>query len=335
MVECRVIGHNRAMKHRPLSTVPASDPPRATAFLWLLVGFFAALMLVALPAHSERDQTAIKTAATLQIQAAAATTFQTPEERIEVRLGDKRLVLPDCVDDFGISFPFNDRTTTQIDCADPEWRGFVQIRLGSGVDVFRYNIPLRAGETLKRSHVTRHTVSGSVPASNPIVVLEDALGLALVQAVTTDEVLLESHFSGSGTVEQASSSTEAPEAGGWVATQIIPRGSRLSEKSFTWDTIEGRIPTDLIPAGAEFAMFEATRNIMPGDKLRLSAVKMAPSVRKNEEIEIKLVRGALTVTNVVRVDRDATVGETIDVINTESGRILKARVVGIGQVELL
>ena len=323
------------MKPHPLSTVPASDPPRATAIVWILGWCLGALALVSLPAHSERDQTAIKAAATLQIQAAAAAAFQTPEERIEVRLGDKRLVLPDCVDDFGISFPFDDRATTQIDCMDPKWRGFVQFRLGSGVDVFRYNIPLRAGETLKRSHVTRHTVSRSVAASNLIVVLEDALGLALVQAVTADEVLLESHFSGSDTVTQSFYSAEATEVGGWVATQIIPRGSRLSKKSFTWDTLEGRIPTDLIPAGAEFAMFEATRNIMPGDKLRLSAVKMAPSVRKNEEIEIKLVRGALTVTNVVRVDRDATVGETIDVINTESGRILKARVVGIGQVELL
>ena len=323
------------MKPHPLSTAPTSDPPRATAILWVLWWCLGALALVSLPAHSERDQTAIKAAATLQIQAAAAAAFQTPEERIEVRLGDKRLVLPDCLDDFGISFPFNDRATTQIDCVDPEWRGFVQIRLGSGVDVFRYNTALAAGERLKRSHVTRHTVSESIVASNPIVVLEDALGLALMQAVTTDAVLLESHFSGSDTVKQSISSAEAPEVGGWVATQIIPRGSRLSENSFTWDTIEGRIPTDLIPASAEFAMFEATRNIMPGDKLRLSAVKMAPSVRKNDEIEIKLVRGALTVTNVVRVGRDATIGESIDVINTESGRVLKARVVGIGQVELL
>ena len=323
------------MKPQPLNTVPASDPPRATAILWVLWWCLGALALVSLPAYSERDQTVIKAAATLQIQAAAAAAFQTPEERIEVRLGDKRLVLPDCLDDFGISFPFNDRVTTQMDCMDPEWRGFVQIRLGSGVDVFRYNTALAAGERLKRSHVTRHTVSESIVASNPIVVLEDALGLALVQAMTIDEVLLESHFSGSGTLEQTSSSVKAPEAGGWVATQIIPRGSRLSENSFTWDTIEGRIPTDLIPASAEFAMFEATRNIMPGEKLRLSAVKMAPSVRKNEEIEIKLVRGALTVTNVVRVSRDATIGESIDVINTESGRVLKARVVGIGQVELL
>ena len=323
------------MKPHPLSTVPASDPPRATAIVWILGWCLGALALVSLPAHSERDQTAIKAATTLQIQAAAAAAFQTPEERIEVRLGDKRLVLPDCLDDFGISFPFNDRVTTQIDCMDPEWRGFVQIRLGNGVDVFRYNTALAAGERLKRSHVNRHTVSERVAASNLIVVLEDALGLALMQPVTTDEILLESHFSGPGTLEQPLSSVEVTEVGGWVATQIIPRGSRLSEKSFAWDTIEGRIPTDLIPANVEFAMFEATRDIMTGDILRLSAVKMAPSVRKNEEIEIKLVRGALTVTNVVRVSRDATIGESIDVINTESGRILKARVVGIGQVELL
>ena len=152
----------------------------------------------------------------LAAEAAAAAAFQTPEESIEVRLGDKRLVLPDCLDDFGISFPFNDRVTTQMDCMDPKWRGFVQIRLGSGVDVFRYNIALRAGETLKRSHVTRHTVSGSVAASNPIVVLEDVLGLALVQAVTIDEVLLESHFSGSGTLEQTSSSVRPRKLGaGW------------------------------------------------------------------------------------------------------------------------
>jgi len=99
--------------------------------------------------------------------------------------------------------------------------------------------------------------------------------------------------------------------------------------------LEGRIPTDLVPRDTEFAMYEALKDIMPGDTLRRSAVKMAPSVRKNEEIEVSLVRGALTVTNVVRVSRDATIGESIDVVNVESGRILKARVVGISQVELL
>ena len=125
------------------------------------------------------------------------------------------------------------------------------------------------------------------------------------------------------------------EVGAWVATKVIPRGNRLDRETFSWEIIEGRAPTDLIHSGADFAMLEALRDIMPGDKLRRSAVKMAPAVRKNEEIQVSIVRGALTVTNLVRISRDATIGESIDVVNVESGRPLKARVTGIGQVEIL
>ena len=62
---------------------------------------------------------------------------------------------------------------------------------------------------------------------------------------------------------------------------------------------------------------------------------MAPAVRKNEEVKVLIVRGALRVTNLVRISRDATIGESIDVMNVESGIPLKARVTGIGRVEIL
>ena len=305
---------------------------------WLMrrcLGLFTAAFLSASTlAIAERDQSAIKASATAQIQEAAAIAFQTSAGSVEVRLGDKRLVLPDCTHEFDVSFPFNDRATTQLDCNDPSWRGFVQIRLGSGIGVFRYAMALEKGELLKRSHVSRHVTTSDVLETKPIVVLDDVLDRPIGQSVQAGEVVLESHFSGFLTGNEATSPV-AKEQGAWVARQIIPRGNRLSPDSFTWELIEGRVPTDLVPATAEFAMLEALRDIMPGDNLRRSAVKMAPSVRKNEEIEVSLVRGALTVTNVVRVSRDATIGESIDVVNIESGRILKARVVGIGQVELL
>ena len=78
------------------------------------------------------------------------------------------------------------------------------------------------------------------------------------------------------------------------------------------------------PFRGRFRHVEALRDIMPGDKLRRSAVKIAPAVRKNEEIQVSIVRGALTVTNMVRISRDATIGESIDVVNVESGEPLKA-----------
>jgi flagella basal body P-ring formation protein FlgA len=74
---------------------------------------------------------------------------------------------------------------------------------------------------------------------------------------------------------------------------------------------------------------------MPGEVLRQSAVKLAAAVKKGQELPITIVKGALTVTNTVRVLQDAAIGDAIDAINVESGRNVKVKVVGIGQVELM
>ena len=275
----------------------------------------------------------IKEDATKQIQEAAAQAFHTDPANVEVRLADKRLVLPECSQPFDVRFPFSDRATAQLDCLNPKWRGFIQIRLKEGVTAFRYNQSLNKGELLKRSNVARHVIPPDNGLSNRIVVLDDVLDLTLREQVQTGDILLESHFIASPL--SGYQAAAAKNAGAWVATQIIPRGNRLDKSTFSWEIIEGRAPTDLIHSGADFAMLEALRDIMPGDKLRRSTVKMAPAVRKNDEVQVSVVRGALTVTNMVRISRDATIGELIDVVNVESGRPLKVRVTGIGQVEIL
>ena len=283
--------------------------------------------------YAETDQAIIKEDATRQIQEAAAQAFYTDPTNVEVRLADKRLVLPDCEQTFNVRFPFSDRATAQLDCVNPKWRGFIQIRLKEGVTAFRYNQSLNKGELLKRSHVARHVVPRDNGLSNRIVVLDDALDRTLRERVKAGDILLESHFIASPLSDYQAA--EAKNVGAWVATQIIPRGNRLDKDTFSWEIIEGRAPTDLIHSGTDFAMLEALRDIMPGDKLRRSTVKMAPAVRKNDEVQVSIVRGALTVTNLVRISRDATIGELIDVVNVESGRPLKARVTGIGQVDIL
>ena len=290
-------------------------------------------LIIAPWGFAETDQATIKEDATKQIQGAAAQIFYTDPANVEVRLADKRLVLPDCSQPFDVKFPFRDRATAQLDCVSPKWRGFIQIRLREGETAFRYNLPLNKGESLKRSHVTRHAVASDEATSNRIVVLEDVLDLTLREPVQAGEIILENHFMATPVASNAADTSQ--DVGAWVATKIIPRGNRLNRETFSWEIIEGRAPSDLIHSGADFAMLEALRNIMPGDKLRRSAVKMAPAVRKNEEIQVSIVRGALTVTNVVRISRDATIGESINVVNVESGRPLKARVTGIGQVEIL
>jgi flagella basal body P-ring formation protein FlgA len=342
VVECGLIGHTRRMNVSYDAKIASTGlNPVIERLRWFWQGRGPGwLTLIALGSliiapwgYAETDQGAIKEDATKQIQDAAAQAFYTDPANVEVRLADKRLVLPDCSQPFDVKFPFSDRATAQLDCVSPKWRGFIQIRLREGVTAFRYNLPLNKGESLKRSHVTRHAVAPGDAISNRIVVLEDVLDLTLREPVQAGDIILESHFMATPISGFAADTSQ--DVGAWVATKIIPRGNRLHKDTFSWEIVEGRAPTDLIHSGADFAMLEALRDIMPGDKLRRSAVKMAPAVRKDEEIQVSIVRGALTVTNLVRISRDATIGESIDVVNVESGRPLKARVTGIGQVEIL
>ena len=342
VVEFELISHTRRMKwSRDAEINTAGSAPVIERFRWfwrdrgrgwLTMAALCSLLMTPL-GYADTDQAIIKENATRQIQEAAAQVFYTDAANVEVRLADKRLVLPDCEQPFDVRFPFSDRATAQLDCVSPKWRGFIQFRLKEGVTAFRYNLPLNKGETLKRSHVTRHAVAPDDSISNRIVVLEDVLDLALREPVQAGDIILESHFIATPISSHYSTKTE--DVGAWVATEIIPRGNRLDENTFSWEIVKGRIPTDLIHFGTDFAMLEALRDIMPGDKLRRSAVKMAPAVRKNDEVQVLIVRGALRVTSLVRISRDATIGESIDVVNVESGRPLKVRVTGIGQVEIL
>jgi flagella basal body P-ring formation protein FlgA len=342
VVEFELIGHTPPMNwSRDAETSAAGPAPviewfrrfwRDRGRRWSTLAALGSLLIVH-HGYAKIDQAMIKEDATKQVQEAAAQAFHTDPANVEVRLADKRLVLPECSQPFDVLFPFSDRATAQLDCVSPKWRGFIQIRLREGLTAFRYNQSLNKGELLKRSQVTRHVVSPDNGISNRIVVLDDALDRTLRERVKAGDILLESHFIASPLSGYQAAAAKG--VGAWVATQIIPRGNRLDKNTFSWVIIEGRAPTDLIHSGADFAMLEALRDIMPGDKLRRSTVKMAPAVRKNDEVQVSIVRGALTVTNLVRISRDATIGELIDVVSVESGRPLKARVTGIGQVDIL
>jgi flagella basal body P-ring formation protein FlgA len=306
----------------------------------LLWRSYCAILAVTMSANTpsladtvERDQQMLKGEASNLIANAAAATFGTAPDLVEVRLGDRRLVLPDCKEPFNVSFPFNDRATAQLDCRQPNWRAFVQIRLTAGTAIFVYQGALTAGHTLLRSDVKRTYRSADAIPDKSVKVLEDVLDKPLLADVREGETVRDDHFGVKAESEAAEKDAE-PQIG-WTATIIIPRGNRLSEKSFQKEILTGRIPTDLIPLEIDFQMLESTRNIMPGEPLRQSAVKLAPAVRKGQELPITIINGALTVTNTVRVMQDAAIGDAIDAVNIESGRRLKVKVVGIGQVELM
>ena len=193
---------------------------------WLTLAALGSSLMIPL-GYASTDQAIIKENATRQIQEAAAQAFYTDPDNVEVRLADKRLVLPNCGQPFDVRFPFSDRATVQLDCVNPKWRGFIQIRLREGVTAFRYNQSLNKGELLKRSQVTRHVVSPDNGISNHIKVLDDVLDRTLREQVQAGDILLESHFMASPLSSYQAAITK--NVGAWVATQVIPRGNRLDK----------------------------------------------------------------------------------------------------------
>ena len=306
---------------------------RQVNFLMLAMALSFCPCAAAATEDNEADQEQLKREATEQIASAAAAMYDTEPELVEVRLGDRRLVLPNCAVALQVTFPFNDRATAQLDCKEPSWRKFVQIRLTAGNPIFVYQDARPEGHALLRSDVKRVYVSEAAVPEKAVLILEDVLDKPLLSSVGQGEPVQEDHFG----VIPPSNETDGGEAIklGWAAAVLIPRGKRLKANSCLQEIITGRIPSDVIPTDVDLELLEATRNIMPGEVLRQSAVKLAAAVKKGQELPITIIKGALKVTNTVRVLQDAAIGDAIDAINVESGRNVKVKVVGIGQVELM
>ena len=93
---------------------------------WLTLAVLGSLLITP-HGYAKTNQAIIKENATRQIQEAAAQAFHTDPANVEVRLADKRLVLPECSQPFDVQFPFSDRATAQLDCLSPKWRGFIPV----------------------------------------------------------------------------------------------------------------------------------------------------------------------------------------------------------------
>ena len=116
---------------------------------------------------------------------------------------------------------------------------------------------------------------------------------------------------------------------------MISRGVRLDESMFGRQMRRGRLPSDLIFGTGDLNHLQANRVIIAGDALRRSMVSLAPAIKKGDLIEIRIEKGALSVSAMVRALTDGSVGDVIEVVNSESGRQLRAKIVDIGSLEII
>ena len=268
-----------------------------------------------------------------QILSEIADELLVERDQITVYLDDRRLVVPNCNQNFVISLPFSDRSTVEANCQSENWTKYIRVNVGDYRSLMVYRRDMPAGHIIKRGDVKFVDGRGLSTAKPLITTIDQAINRSLKENVIANEPVRATDFSLAKS--QGHTTAEPLETEVLIATTTINRSVRLDESMFERQRRRGRLPSDLIFGTDELNHLQANRIIVEGDTLRRSMVSLAAAVKKGDLIEIRIEKGALSVSATVRVLTDGSVGDVIEVVNAESGRPLRAKIIDIGSLEII
>ena len=301
---------------------------------WALL-FFSAVVTAGGIAKDAKslDQLELKERLREQILGEVADALVVERDQITVYLDDRRLIVPNCNQNFVISLPFSDRSTVEASCQSENWTKYIRVSLGDYRSLMVYRRDLPAGQVIKRGDI-KFVDGRGMSSDKPVIkTIDQAINRLLKQNVFVNEPVRISDFSLASL--QGTAASEPLETEVLIATTTVNRGVRLNESMFERKLRRGRLPSDLIFGTDQLNHLQANRIIVAGDALRRSMVSLAPAIKKGDLIQIRIEKGALSVSALVRALSDGSVGDVIEVVNAESGRPLRAKIIDIGSLEIL
>lgn len=120
------------------------------------------------------------------------------------------------------------------------------------------------------------------------------------------------------------------------ATKAIPRDQSITHDAF--EVVTGELPAIAmrrVPAPDEIVGLKARRAIARGEALTSTVVMMQPAVRSGQEVTVKVSVGRIEVTGVAVASGSGQAGDIIRVMQPRSRRLVKARILGPGTVEVI
>ncbi|MFN8057697.1 MAG: flagellar basal body P-ring formation chaperone FlgA [Vicinamibacterales bacterium] len=119
------------------------------------------------------------------------------------------------------------------------------------------------------------------------------------------------------------------------AMHDVERGTELTLTDVTESRQDvGRMPFGSLPTIVEVVGGVARRRLALGDILTRTAVQRAPAIESGDEIVVRAVVGSVEAVGKAVAAQRGKLGDVIKVVNADSGRALKATVVGPGEVEV-
>jgi len=119
-----------------------------------------------------------------------------------------------------------------------------------------------------------------------------------------------------------------------IAASAIPSGSRLSDTLTNVDLRFENIPSDALKEAAGWAFMETNRTIMAGEIIRKRYLRKAKLVRRRDPVTLVNNTPAIQIITTGTALQDGYYGQSVKVINSESGRSVMGTVIGRGKVEI-
>jgi len=271
------------------------------------------------------------------IKNAASIEYSVPESAVTAYVDDRRLTFPDCGTALNVSFPFSDRSTSEISCGSPSWKRYIRISIESPYATFTYARSMKAGEPLLRSDLKiTQTYLASDTRLKPDQ-LQRHLGLSLAEDKVAGSLVMTSDFRRSDFATKPPKQT-AEAVMVWVSKATVARNTRLRREDFEFlngDTLGPRLPHDLVSENFEFAEFEVTKTLMPGDILRRSILRITPAVKEGDILTLNIRKGPLRLTTKVEALESGMIAEAIQVRSLDSEKRLTVRIRDTGVIALI
>lgn len=94
------------------------------------------------------------------------------------------------------------------------------------------------------------------------------------------------------------------------------------------------LPSDILSRLDDALGNRATRMLYPGTVLQSDMLSLPPVVKRGDMVKIMVSTRAMTITATGMAKQQGCAGERVQVVNTDSNRIVSARVIGPGAVEV-
>lgn len=118
--------------------------------------------------------------------------------------------------------------------------------------------------------------------------------------------------------------------------RLLPRGTVLGAEDLVTRCAElGAVSLRRLPAAADLVGGRAARDLDADEVVTKSMVIAEPLVRSGDHVTVRSIVGAVQVEGRAVAAQNGFRGETIRVVNPDSRKAIRARVVGPGEVEVV